>query len=647
MTPFFINITAGKNFYFFIFMFESLKKSYCNITMKQSGTAFFIAVVFLLHSSLMNARNIDVNLSPSNWWTGLNYNSITLVVSGQFSPPVNVILNHPGITVDKIYSGDNASYLFIDLSISKEAQAGIIPISFTDNKGNKGSVNFELQNRQKDIRGPINSEDIIYQIIPDRFCNGDPNNDKVKDYFEVNDRYNPIGIHGGDLIGISSNLDYIQQLGITCLDILPVIESNLMTMSYQRTGASDFYKIDKRLGDITSYQNLIQQCHNRGFKLIHNMVFHQIGKRHPWYTSRAHSNFFFGEESKYSSDINYILSDSYLSEHDKSTAYAEWQEANMPTVNQKNGLLNKILIQHCIWWLETSQCNALKIISIERNTPDFLSELFMAIKKDYPNLPILADSNSDHSKSNAFWQKLATDAGIESKNIHVSDYEMTHALSDAFSIFNEDDEGIFDLYASVSADFRFENPKENIVMADNHQLSRLFSNADKELDQSKMMIGYILTTRGIPSITYGTEWLLDGTINKGKGTVRKDFPGGWPNDIKNGFLKTGFSAEEKHFYNFTERLINWRNKNAQLFSGDFIHYAPKDGLYAYYRKKNDDAALIIINNTESPIRVKKNHYEEILKDYKWAFDVASESRFDDFSNILIEGKSIMILHLKK
>ena len=572
-------------------------------------------------------------------------NVITLTSSAEFDGKAYATINYPGIKILKTYSDKNNKFLFIDIEISEQVSAGTFPINFRDSRGNTGSFEFSIQNRSAYTQQALSSKDIIYQIIPDRFRNGDPKNDKISGYFEVNDRTNPMGIHGGDIAGITSSIDYISNLGFTCIDILPVFESNLMTMSYQKNGITDSYSIDKRLGETSDYLDLINLCHQKNLKVMKTMVFHQLGKYHPFSQNPPSNSFFHKSEYKYESTHKVISTDPYSSEYDKKIAYGTWQELNMPVLNQSNESVQNLLIQNCIWWLERSQIDILKIDEMNRNSPVFLTHLFDALHSDFSNVSIV----SDHSPSDIninFWQNIAIASGFTKEQIHITDYPIAESLSDAFSIFNEDNEGLQAIYTTVTKDHKYLYPYGNIIMADNHHLSRLFSNADKEISQAKMMLGYILTNRGIPCVLYGTECLLDGLINKGKGFVRKDFPGGWSGDNKNGFTQKGFNIQEGEFYNYFLRLVNWRNKNSDLFSGDFIQFAPEDGTYAYYRKNNDKAAFIFINNTESPIRINNKKYSEILDQYQTGYDIVSESNFDDFTNLLIGGKSIIILHLK-
>ncbi len=646
MTPFFINIAAGNIIYFFIHNDYIEKVLQPILTMSRIERKTIITLISIFFSTLVLGKNIDITVTPSNWWTGMKNNTVTLIANAPFSGNAIATINYPGVKLIRTYSADNTEYLFIEIEISNQASPGKIPILFRDSKANTGSFEFQLSDRIPYTQQTLTSEDIIYQIVPDRFCNGDTKNDKINGYFEVNDRLNPVGVHGGDLAGISTAADYITNIGFTCVDLLPVFESNLMTMSYQRDGITDNYKVDQRLGNNSDYINLVQKFHQNNLKVIKTMVLHQLGKYHPWSQKPPYKSFFHKSEYKYEFNHQVISTDPYSSEYDKNIAFGTWQELNMPVLNQSDKNLQSLLIQNCIWWIETSNADVLKIDEINRNTPEFLKALFTVIHNEYPNLSIVSDHSPTDTNLN-FWQEIALASGFNKQQVHITDYPVANSLADAFSVFNENNEGLQKMYSTLTQDHKYLNPFGNIVMADNHQLSRLFSNADKELDQSIMMLGYVLTTRGIPSVLYGTEWLLDGSINKGKGFVRKDFPGGWEGDSQNGFEQKGFSPQENEFYNFAVRTINWRNKNKSLFTGKFIQFAPEEGTYAYYRQKDSLAAFVFINNTEEPIRIDNKKYIEILGQYSTGYDIVSESTFDDFTNLLVEPKSILILHLKK
>ncbi|MCU4177493.1 alpha-amylase family glycosyl hydrolase [Carboxylicivirga sp. N1Y90] len=613
--------------------------------MKLSFKTIILLICFYVCSININARNIDVKLQPNNWWKGMKYSNITIVAESSFSNSVSVSINHPGIKVVKSYPGENFKYQFIEISIDEDVATGTFPIRFFDSNGNKGIAQFSIQNRIPHTgERSLSSSDIIYQIVPDRFSNRDTKNDKINGYFERVDRLNPIGIHGGDLLGITSNLEYLERLGITYIDLLPVVESNLMMQSYQRNGGTNWYQIDKRLGNRDNYLQLISESHKRGLKVMQTMVFHQIGKQHPWYIQPPFKDFYYHSEDKYLDNSNAILSDPYQSDYDKNTVYAAWQEMSTPSYKQSNPLLRKLLIQNAIWWIESSGIDALKIDHIAHNNVEFLNELFIALADEYPSLPVIGDNKSAQQVNTAYWQEMALTSQLN--NIHAIDYPIAIATSDAFSDFREGQEGLDDVYQLLCQDYTYKNANNNIVMADNHNLTRAFSNADKDLKQLTMMMGLVLTTRGILSILYGTECLLDGTVNKGLGHIRKDMPGGWDGDSKNAFNQTGLSSEEKDFQNLLKQLINWRKQNSDLFTGSFKHFRPEENTYAYYRHKDNKAVLVIINNGGEQRRIKSAKYNEILKHFSSGYDIVTNQEYTDFDMIISSPKSILILHLK-
>lgn len=85
--------------------------------------------------------------------------------------------------------------------------------------------------------------------MPDRFANGNPENDNIDGMspYKV-DRNDPNARHGGDLAGIEQNLDYFEDLGVTALWFTPVLENNMEGGSYHGYATTDYYKVDPRFG---------------------------------------------------------------------------------------------------------------------------------------------------------------------------------------------------------------------------------------------------------------------------------------------------------------------------------------------------------------------------------------------------------------
>jgi glycosidase len=131
---------------------------------------------------------------------------------------------------------------------------------------------FELRVRDKKPQ-TVNSKDFIYLILPDRFANGDPSNDKFEDMADkVSDRKNPFARHGGDLKGVTQHLDYFKELGATTLWLNPVIENDqpqtneggAMRSAYHGYGFTDQYNVDRRLGGNAAYLEMVTEAHKKG-----------------------------------------------------------------------------------------------------------------------------------------------------------------------------------------------------------------------------------------------------------------------------------------------------------------------------------------------------------------------------------------------
>jgi len=609
-------------------------------------------IVIGLLAFVTNLYNLSaqIKLTPENWWTGHTYSKIVVMAHGQQIASKTVSIKYPGVTILQTTPGENPNFLFIELEISQSARPGNVPLRFYAGSRSAGIKNFSLKSRNQSYSPKgLNQSDAIYQIVPDRFCDGNPKNNNLRYYYERTDRLNPAGVHGGDLAGIKKQLEYIHQLGFTTINLLPVAESNQMISSYHRMGATNFFRIDDRLGSNNDYKSLINQCHQKNMKVIQSMVLHQVGKQHPLFKDAPFNNWIYPANTNYVDELDYAsLTDGYATPSDFNTAIQQWEEMDLPVLNQTNEWLQKYLIQQTIWWIETFSLDGVRLEKTPRNHPSFIKNWLVILHANYPNLAILTDVPMESGANAAYWQNLiAQENSSAFEQIHTNDYALAFKASDAFSTFRDANDGMLDLYNTLAADYTYQKPENNIVFLDNHRLTRAYTNADKELNQLKMMMGFLMTTRGIPSMLYGTELLLDGNISKGEGFVRKDFPGGWANDTQNGFTLQGLSPKHREFSAFVKRLVTWRKTATTLHHGEFKHYKPAEGIYVFGKSTDDDGIMVIINNSDSnKWRLDLSKYQDMLKQFTSATDVLTGNSFDDLDDLLVLPKSILIFDLQ-
>ncbi|MBN2756633.1 MAG: glycoside hydrolase family 13 protein [Bacteroidales bacterium] len=611
---------------------------------------FKILLVSLFILMIMNALAQEIKrVEPPNWWIGMENPNVQLLIYGDNIAELNVSIKNKDLKLLKVNKTENKNYLFLDLEISKTAKAGIININFK--KENKSfNYEYELKKRENnpDNHKGFYSSDAIYLIMPDRFSNGNPENDNVEGMLEKADRNNPDGRHGGDLQGIRNNLKYISDLGFTAIWINPVLENNMPRTTYHGYAITDFYKIDPRHGSNQDYKQLVDESHKNGLKVIMDMVFNHCGSSHWWMKDLPSKDWLhqFPEFTR----TNYrapVVSDPYSSEIDDKLIEKGWFDITMPDLNQDNKFLANYLIQNSIWWIEYSGIDGIRMDTYPYPEKNMMANWVKAVLKEYPKFNIVGETWLQKESMTAYWQKDAKNKdGYNSHLPSVTDFPIHFSLIKALN--NEDTwtGGIMELYYVLAQDFVYTNPNLNLIFPDNHDLRRIYSSLNHNYNKFKIAMAFILTTRGIPQIYYGTEILMDGNDFDGHGQIRQDFPGGWKGDKINAFKQENLSKEKIEAFNYVKKLLNWRKNKDVIHNGKLKHFIPENSVYVYFRYTENQAVMIIINKNNSKL-VNTKRFSEILNKYSKAVDIISDEKITDLENIWMEGLSVRILELEK
>src|SRR5699024_9181835 len=128
----------------------------------------------------------------------------------------------------------------------------------------------------------------------------------------------------------------------------------------------------------------------------------------------------------------------------------------------------------------------------------------------------------------------------------------------------------------------------------------------------RQAIAFLLTTRGIPEIYYGTEILMAADKANGDGTLRENFPGGWVGDSQNAFSAQGRTSKQNEAYNYMKKMLDWRKGNELIAKGTLKHFAPNNGVYVYERKYNDKSIVVMLNGSSEDKQIDLSIYKEIL-----------------------------------
>ncbi len=137
--------------------------------------------------------------------------------------------------------------------------------------------------------------------------------------------------------------------------------------------------------------------------------------------------------------------------------------------------------------------------------------------------------------------------------------------------------------------------------------------------------------------------------NKDKGgdaAIRLDFPGGWNGDTNNAFTNAGRTAEQKQFFDFTSKLLQWRKTNDAVHFGKMKHYVPQNNVYVYFRYTDNKSVMIILNNSTKTQTHKNHRFKESIQNYTTGKEVLSGKTIDLKNEITIEAKSSLIIELQ-
>ena len=166
-----------------------------------------------------------------------------------------------------------------------------IPVTVKDVYGNvyTTEVNVTVTDRVKTDGDFDWDEAVIYFAVTDRFFDGDASNNDaygVGDY-DTSAKKGGSSYHGGDFVGLTEKLDYLEDLGVNTIWITPIVENitddqhdaktDTATYGYHGYWASDFTELNKHLGTKEEFAALLDAAHSRGMKLMVDVVLNHAG----------------------------------------------------------------------------------------------------------------------------------------------------------------------------------------------------------------------------------------------------------------------------------------------------------------------------------------------------------------------------------
>ncbi len=587
-------------------------------------------------------------VEPMFWWAGMKSPELQLMIYGKNISETTVTLKYPGVELVSITKVQNPNYLFVDLRLSENVKPGSFQLQFTRENKVVQTYSYALKEREKGSanRTGFNTSDVIYLVTPDRFINGNPDNDWVEGMKEKPNRSDKDGRHGGDIQGIINSLDYLQKMGFTAVWLNPVLENNMTQVSYHGYSTTDFYKVDPRYGTNEEYRRLNDELDKRGMKLIMDMIFNHCGSEHWWMDDIPMSDWINNYPGyKITSHRRTVNQDPHASEADRKAMTDGWFVPTMPDLNQRNPFMAKYLIQNSIWWIEYAGLEGIRQDTWPYPDKDMMADWTIKVLAEYPNFNIVGEEWALNPAIVSYWQKGKVNSdGYECHLPSLMDFPLQNAVSSGLRNRESWDGGLIQIYESLANDFLYPDPDNLVIFPDNHDMSRFYEQVGADIALHKMGLAFFLTIRGIPQIYYGTEILMRHEGGE-HGNIRADFPGGWQGDKVNALTGAGLTPEQKEMQNYVSKIQNWRKTKTVIHSGKLMHFAPEDGIYTYFRYNDNEAVMVVLNKNTEEKTLSTGRFSEIIKNRKTGKEIISGKEIHDISSIKIAPKSAAIIEL--
>ena len=587
-----------------------------------------ITLTLLLSLMTSHAASTITRIEPANWYAGMKNPTLQLMLTGSGIREASVTTDYPGVTIDSLVRLDSPNYLLLYLNLSG-AQPGDMKLRVTFPKGTKAkatTIHYPLMKREKagEDRIGFSNKDVLYMLMPDRFAQGNPDGKplKMKTKYVV-DRSQPSLRHGGNLEGIRQHLDYFCELGVTALWLTPVLENDSPdfngSSTYHGYATTDYYRVDPRFGTNEEYRRLCDEAHQKGLKVVMDMIFNHCGMEHPWLSDlpsrdwlnapewlaapkEAPATVAEGQSTTYAGGINKLylqtnyklttVMDPYASSIDRHETVDGWFVPSMPDLNQRNPHVMRYLIQNSIWWIETIGIDGIRMDTYPYADARGMASWMKELNTEYPNFNVVGESWVTEP---AFTAALQKDSRITppymlnpcsplpaSPNTYLNTV-MDFTFFDRLNTAKHEETGQWGgglnrVYSTFVYDYLYPNPKSVLAFLDNHDTDRFLGDGKDSL-MLKQGLALLLTINRIPQLYYGTEIMMNGTKAVTDGNVRQDFPGGFPGDTRNAFTKEGRTKEENSMFRWLSKLLHWRQGNTTITEGRQTQFLPYEGVY--------------------------------------------------------------------
>ena len=610
-------------------------------------------------------------VEPLSWWTGMK-TPLQLMVNGNGIGNFGKVRveGGKGLKIKAVHTADSPNYLFVDVEVKAKAKPGVYTLVFSDGSSEiRYPYLIEARAAGSAQRESFTTADLIYLIVPDRFANGDPSNDSTPDTAEKAARQSPMGRHGGDLQGIIDHLDYIADLGATALWSTPLLGSDNPRGSYHGYACTDYYHIDPRYGSNEQYREMVQKAHEKGIKVILDVVTNHSSTSHWWMKDLPFKDWVHVKDPYVNTNHTFSLGmDPNASKADIEIMEEGWFVRGMPDMNLDNPFMLKYFQQWAVWWIEYSGLDGFRVDTYFYNEKVPMSQWCAAVRCEYPKFNIVGECWSANPDMIAYWQAgNPNNDGFNSNLPSIMDFPLRDAIGSALAAPRPLPEGapqgapqgrgrrgpdISAVYNALGHDFIYHDLSHMLLFLSNHDTARIGDVFGADVQRMKIALTLLATLRGIPQLFYGDEMMFTtGNPRRDDGRLRMDFPGGWEGDSVNLFTPEGREcaaadstwAHAAELHDFARTLFQWRKGSSAVQNGRTLHFIPQENTYGYFRYDGSQTVFVFINNSDVEVSVPWTRYGEISATLGQGRDVIANRACQVSDGTLVAPRSVLVV----
>ena len=274
---------------------------------------------------------------------------------------------------------------------------------------------------------------------------------------------------------------------------------------------------------------------------------------------------------------------------------------------------------------------------------DAMALWMKTLNDEYPNFNTVGETWVTEPAYTAAWQKDSKLSKTNSNLKTVMDFAFFDRLSMAKHEETDDWwKGLNRIYNVLCYDYLYTNPSSVMAFIENHDTDRFLGNG-KDSTALKQAYALLLTMNRIPQLYYGTEVLMNGTKEVTDGNVRKDFPGGFPGDTHNCFTREGRTRAENAMFDWTSRLLHWRQGNEAISKGKQTQFIPWHGVYVLARQYKGKNVMTILNGKKQTAKMEVGRYAEIIGTHTTARNVITGQAVDLSKDIELTPRETLII----